>query len=71
MIGGFLGMVIIVPALIAYILGLAFSLDITIVRDTFPLLLSVIALRSGDYDLGRNADPRRFVAVAQFAHLSA
>lgn len=41
-IGGFLGMVIIVPALVAYILGLAFSLDITILRDTFPLLLSVI-----------------------------
>ena len=42
-IGGFLGMVIIVPAVVAYILGLAFSLDITILRDTFPLLLSVIA----------------------------
>jgi ABC-2 type transport system permease protein len=41
-IGGFLGMVIIVPAVVAYILGLAFSLDITILRDTFPLLLSVI-----------------------------
>ena len=47
-IGGFLGMVIIVPALIAYVLGLAFSLDISILRDTFPLLLSVIALRRGD-----------------------
>jgi len=42
-IGGFLGMVIVVPALVAYILGLAFSLDISILSDTFPLLLSVIA----------------------------
>ena len=31
----FLGMVIIVPSLIAYVLGLLFSLDITILRDTF------------------------------------
>jgi ABC-2 type transport system permease protein len=38
----FLGMVVILPSLIAYVLGLLFSLDITIVRDTFPLLLSVI-----------------------------
>ena len=42
-IGGFLAMVIVVPSLIAYVLGLAFSLDVTIVRDTLPLLLSVIA----------------------------
>ncbi len=42
-IGGFLGMVIIVPSLIAYVLGMACSLDVTILRDTFPLLLSVIA----------------------------
>lgn len=42
-IGGFLAMVIIVPALIAYILGLAFSLDLAILRDTLPLLLSVVA----------------------------
>jgi ABC-2 type transport system permease protein len=41
-IGGFLGMVIIVPSLIAYVLGMACSLDVTILRDTFPLLLAVI-----------------------------
>jgi len=39
----FMAMVVIVPSIIAYILGLAFSLDITILRDTFPILLSSIA----------------------------
>jgi len=42
-IATFVGMVTVIPALIAYVLGLLFSLDITIVRDTFPLLLSCIA----------------------------
>jgi ABC-2 type transport system permease protein len=42
-IAAFVGMVVIVPSLIAYVLGLLFSLDITIVRDTFPLLGSIIA----------------------------
>jgi ABC-2 type transport system permease protein len=52
-IAAFLAMVIIVPSIIAYILGLLFSLDITIVRDTFRLLLSsilyglIIALSAG------------------------
>jgi ABC-2 type transport system permease protein len=41
-IGGYLAMVMIVPAVIAYVLGLAFSLDFSILRDTLPLLLSVI-----------------------------
>ncbi len=41
-IGAFVGMVMIVPALIAYLLGLLFSLDITIIGDTLPLLLSSI-----------------------------
>ncbi len=39
----FLGMVLIVPAVIAYILGLLFSVDISAVRDTFGLLLGAIA----------------------------
>lgn len=49
----FLGMVIVVPSLIAYVLGLLFSLDITIIRDTFRLLLAsvvyglVIAVSAG------------------------
>jgi ABC-2 type transport system permease protein len=38
----FLGMVIIAPSLIAYVLGLLFSLDLTILRDTFRLLLASI-----------------------------
>jgi ABC-2 type transport system permease protein len=39
----FLGMVIILPSLVAYVLGLLFSLDISIVRDTFGILLASIA----------------------------
>jgi ABC-2 type transport system permease protein len=41
-VGYFLGLVLIVPTLIAYALGLLFSLDITIIRDTFPLLLAAL-----------------------------
>jgi ABC-2 type transport system permease protein len=39
----FLGAVIIVPSIIAYVLGMLFSLDITILRDTFRILLASIA----------------------------
>jgi ABC-2 type transport system permease protein len=42
-IGGFLGMVVIGPAVVAYILGLLFSLDWTIFRDTLPILFGAIA----------------------------
>lgn len=42
-IAAFLGMVVIVPAIVAYILGLLFSHDITIIRDTLPILLASIA----------------------------
>jgi ABC-2 type transport system permease protein len=38
-----LAMVTIVPSLVAYVFGLLFSLDITIVRDTFRILLASIA----------------------------
>jgi ABC-2 type transport system permease protein len=41
-IAAFLAMVIIAPALIGYVLGLLFSLDVTILRDTLPLLLSTL-----------------------------
>jgi ABC-2 type transport system permease protein len=41
-IGSLLGMVIVAPAVIAYVLGVLFSLDITIIRDTFPILLGTI-----------------------------
>lgn len=39
----FLGAVTIAPAIVAYVLGLLFSLDLTILRETFPLLLASIA----------------------------
>jgi ABC-2 type transport system permease protein len=38
----FLGLVLVVPSVIAYVLGLLFSLDLTIVRDTFALLLACV-----------------------------
>jgi ABC-2 type transport system permease protein len=38
-----LSMVIILPSLIAYVLGLLFSLDITIIRDTFHILVASVA----------------------------
>ncbi|HJZ93474.1 MAG TPA: ABC transporter permease subunit [Gemmataceae bacterium] len=38
----FLGSVLVVPSVIAYVLGLLFSLDWTIIRDTFPLLLACV-----------------------------
>jgi ABC-2 type transport system permease protein len=41
-VGTFLGMVLVVPSIIAYVLGLVFSLDISILADTFPLLLASI-----------------------------
>jgi ABC-2 type transport system permease protein len=67
----FLGMVLIVPSLIAYILGLLFSLDLSIVRDTFGLLLSclaygaVIILSAGTLVLALSSLSRnsRFVAL--------
>src|SRR5262245_34589465 len=40
---GLLGMVTIVPAAIAYVLGLAFSLDISIVREVSGIVLGSIA----------------------------
>jgi ABC-2 type transport system permease protein len=49
----FVGMIVIVPSVIAYVLGLLFSLDLSILKDTFPLLLAaigfgvVIALSAG------------------------
>lgn len=39
----FLGLVLVVPSVIAYVLGLLFSLDLSILRDTFQLLLACVA----------------------------
>jgi ABC-2 type transport system permease protein len=41
-IATFLGRMLILPCVIAYVLGLLFSLDLSILRDTLPLLLSSI-----------------------------
>jgi ABC-2 type transport system permease protein len=41
-IGVFLGLVTVAPAVIAYILGILFSLDFTILGDTLPILLGAI-----------------------------
>lgn len=39
----FLGLVVILPSVIAYALGLLFSLDLTIIRDTYRILLASLA----------------------------
>jgi ABC-2 type transport system permease protein len=41
-IGAFLAMVLIIPSLIAFALGLLFSLDFSIVRDTFSLMVASV-----------------------------
>lgn len=41
-IGGLVAAVAVVPAVVAYLLGIGFSLDWTVVRDTYPLLLASI-----------------------------
>ena len=71
-VGWFLGMVVIIPSLIAYVLGLLFSLDITILRDTFPLLLAcltygaVIVLSAGTLILALSSISRNSRYVALF-----
>jgi len=42
-IATFLGLVLIVPSLLAYALGLLFSLDLSILRDTYRLLFASLA----------------------------
>jgi len=67
----FLGLVVIVPSVVAYILGLLFSLDISILRDTFGILLSsigyglIIAFSAGLLVLALSAISRnsRYVAL--------
>jgi ABC-2 type transport system permease protein len=66
-----LAMVMIVPSLVAYVLGLLFSLDITILRDTFSILLAsivyglVIAVSGGFLILALSSLSRssRYVAL--------
>jgi len=67
----FVGLVMIVPSVVAYIFGLLFSLDITIIRDTFGILLSsilyglIITLSAGLLILALSALSRssRYVAL--------
>ncbi len=71
-IGWFLGLVVILPSLIAYVLGLLFSLDLATVWDTFPLLLAslaygaVIVLSAGSLMLALSSLTRNSRYVALF-----
>ena len=68
----FLAAVIIVPSIVAYVLGLLFSLDITIVRDTSRILLAsmcyglVIAVSAGMLMLALSSLSRNSRYVALF-----
>jgi hypothetical protein len=65
-IGWFLSMVIILPSLIAYVLGLLFSLDITIVRH-LPLVARLGRLWVGGRPVRRDTHAGAVVADAQLA----
>jgi ABC-2 type transport system permease protein len=71
-IAAFLGLAIIVPCLFTYGLGLLFSLDLTIVRDTWRLLLAslvygvVIILSAGTLILALSSLSRNSRYVALF-----
>jgi ABC-2 type transport system permease protein len=68
----FLGAVTIVPAIVAYVLGLLFSLDPGILKDTFPLLLAsvgyglLIAASAGTLILALSSLSRSSRYVAMF-----
>ena len=72
-----LGMTIIVPSAVAYVLGLLFSLDVTIVRDTFSVLLAsvtyglVIAVSAGMLMLALSSISRnsRYIAPGVDRHV--
>jgi ABC-2 type transport system permease protein len=67
----FLAMVVILPSIAAYVLGLAFSLDLSIIPDTFRILLSsilygmIIALSAGTFILALSTFSRnsRYIAL--------
>lgn len=68
----FLGAVTIVPAIVAYVLGLLFSQDLGILKDTFPLLLAsvgyglIIAASAGTLILALSSLSRSSRYVAMF-----
>ncbi|MGA2230857.1 MAG: ABC transporter permease subunit [Tepidisphaeraceae bacterium] len=67
----YMAMVVIIPSIVAYILGMAFSFDISILKDTFRILVSsvlyglIIALSGGTLILALSALARnsRYVAL--------
>ncbi len=71
-IAALLGAVIVVPSCVAYVLGLLFSLDLTIVRDTSHILLAslcygiVIAISAGTLMLALSSLSRNSRYVALF-----
>jgi ABC-2 type transport system permease protein len=71
-IAAFIGMVVVVPSIIAYVLGLLFSLDYTIVRDTYRILIAsvlfgvLIAFSSGLMMLALSSLTRNSRYVALF-----
>ena len=70
-VAAFLGMVIVVPSLVAYLLGLLFSLDTSIIRDTYRILLAsvaygaIIAISAGTLMLALSSMSRnsRYIAL--------
>jgi ABC-2 type transport system permease protein len=70
-VAAFLGMVIVAPSLLAYLLGLLFSLDISIIRDTYRILIAsvfygaIIALSAGTLMLALSSLSRnsRYIAL--------
>jgi ABC-type transport system involved in multi-copper enzyme maturation permease subunit len=68
-IGFFLAATILVPALAAYVLGVGFSLDLSVVRDTYRVLLAsilysiVILISAGTLMLALSSMSRRTIYV--------
>ena len=68
-IGFFLAATILVPALAAYVLGVGFSLDLSVVRDTYRILLAsmlysiVILISAGTVMLALSSLSRRTIYV--------
>jgi len=68
-IGFFLGATILLPALVAYVLGVGFSLDLGVVRDTYRILLAstlysvVILVSAGTLMLALSSLSRRTIYV--------
>jgi ABC-2 type transport system permease protein len=71
-IAALIGMVVVVPSIVAYLLGLLLSLDFTIVRDTFSLLAAcilygvILAFSAGLLILAMSALSRNSRYVALF-----